>query len=703
MPRKKQSIAGELLPDHDIFGNPLAQQDRQVLLNEPYRRKEQSGYITLWNEFYSCYRQAGVSPQAVYLWGYLRQLERRRPEWKPVSDIAWPGRRDMSEVLGASMRHLPNLLEELRSARLVSYQPTLPGFEDLAQATNSDVEKLRKKAAGLGANPKADATIYRTADPLTRAEFAVATGLKYCQRCKFVAHCQGAREAREQALRNDNITLKTLAKPIKKQPSEAISDAVPSNIVTASAITPTPIDNTPLSAVALEAVKTQRPNLRKTGPRFQPESEADSNRTQGPILTRIKTNMKEPDLNNQPNTNTTMLETKLSTRIVSTKLVGGDFIANYAEQNGLTANTPANYSNHLDRETVGEGTDLPDFSQNIILLENFGFDPQTADRLASLVIQHRKPPEYVPDIIQYARENATTNPCGLVRRLIERGENRLTRERQQRQALAKWHYPPSGEDISTPLADYTQNAISLETTSNTSIQKVAVEAEIAPIQANNHLKVPLHIERIEPAQPVLALAQPEQRSARQHRNRARKPATPLQYQLQLEMLDNAEDGLVASTQKRTVPAQEGDHKGSPLPIEARVGLMSVQEGDHQESPLPGEEGIHFTIYLPFYQAVIESLNLSEAKAILIEWRSLLIYLTEQGINTRVFYPSLGWLGEQSGNVTVSQGQAGICKYSLIFRNRFDYHSARHYLDRFEQLIHLRYGEQLVVTYSILFS
>ena len=109
MPRKKDT--GHILQEgFDIFEQPLPEGDRGVLLKSPYRRKQLAGFVPLWNEFFRCYHLAGVSPNAVYLWAYLRQYEHERREWNAVSDISWPGRRDIADALGVSITHLPNLL-----------------------------------------------------------------------------------------------------------------------------------------------------------------------------------------------------------------------------------------------------------------------------------------------------------------------------------------------------------------------------------------------------------------------------------------------------------------------------------------------------------------------------------------------------------------------------------------------------------------
>src|SRR5689334_3113224 len=169
MPKKRENSVLPL-PGFDIFEQPMLESDRGVLLKPHYRRKQLAGFVPLWNEFFRCYHLAGVSPTSAYLWAYLRQYEHERREWNAISDISWPGRRDMAEALGVSISHLPNLLNELRQAGLISFQPVLPGFEDLAVSLNTTVEEVRDRAADYGVSPKVDGTLYRTADPFTKTE-----------------------------------------------------------------------------------------------------------------------------------------------------------------------------------------------------------------------------------------------------------------------------------------------------------------------------------------------------------------------------------------------------------------------------------------------------------------------------------------------------------------------------------------------------
>lgn len=374
MPRKKENPVGEPLPGFDIFGQALAPTDSGVLLKNSYRRKQLAGFVPLWNEFFRCYHHAGVSPNAVYLWAYLRQYEHERREWNAVSDISWPGRRDIAEALGVSISHLPNLLEELRRAGLVTFQPVLPGFEQLAQELNSNIEEVRQRAADFGVTPKIDATLYRTADPYTKTEFATNTGLKFCKACKAQRYCEGVQAAKS-AKPNRQIGL--------AQPNVVAELAAPETERQINV----EIDRTQVNT-ATSIKKKQLPNPRKNSHRITTDSTTESKKEQPPNLVRVKTSINQPTAINQPE-----ITTNQTTSLVVTN---------------------------------------PDFD----LLLNFGFDQQTAQTLLNAATRHNKLTGYLETILQYSRENARRNPLGLARRLIETGEDRLTRaERWQQQNL----------------------------------------------------------------------------------------------------------------------------------------------------------------------------------------------------------------------------------------------------------------------------
>jgi hypothetical protein len=55
---------------------------------------------------------------------------------------------------------------------------------------------VRERAADYGVSPKVDGTLYRTADPFTKTEFATLSKLKFCKGCKVYRYCDGAKEAR---------------------------------------------------------------------------------------------------------------------------------------------------------------------------------------------------------------------------------------------------------------------------------------------------------------------------------------------------------------------------------------------------------------------------------------------------------------------------------------------------------------------------
>ena len=59
-------------------------------------------------------------------------------------------------------------------------------------------------------------------------------------------------------------------------------------------------------------------------------------------------------------------------------------------------------------------------------LVSFGFSPNSATQLAdTIAATYQTDNDYVPRLIAYAQSHARTNPQGMVRRLIERGEDRV--------------------------------------------------------------------------------------------------------------------------------------------------------------------------------------------------------------------------------------------------------------------------------------
>jgi hypothetical protein len=428
MPRKKET--GHILQaGFDIFEQPLPEGDRGVLLKSPYRRKQLAGFVPLWNEFFRCYHLAGVSPDAVYLWAYLRQYEHERREWNAVSDISWPGRRDIADALGVSITHLPNLLNELRRAGLVTFQLVLPGFEELAESIGASVEAVRDKAAEYGVNPKVDATLYRTADPFTKSEFALQTRLKYCKGCKVVRYCEGARDA--QALLSENQkNLKPVARPSKALGPLTRTNALPEvppyrrvetaerplepefEAVTADRIY---IDTVEFNnEIYTDSKKIQPPTQYRVSDRIRPDSDTATKKIRTPNPNRVKTNMYKTASNNQLEESTSMTPSKLKTTLIANQVV---------------VENDSSLENEKLEQVITEATRLAETE----MLRQFGFDPQTSLYLAEKVARFGKDGLYIQDILQYARENARQNPHGLARYLIERGEERLNRRNRWQQ------------------------------------------------------------------------------------------------------------------------------------------------------------------------------------------------------------------------------------------------------------------------------
>ncbi len=433
MPRKKET--GHILQaGFDIFEQELPEGDRGVLLKTPYRRKQLAGFVPLWNEFFRCYHLAGVSPNAVYLWAYLRQYEHERREWNAVSDISWPGRRDIADALGVSITHLPNLLNELRRAGLVTFQLVLPGFEELAESIGASVEAVRDKAAEYGVNPKVDATLYRTADPFTKSEFALQTRLKYCKGCKVVRYCEGARDA--QALLSENQNQKNLkpggragkvlpgvnrppalpevspSRQVMRQnsPVEPEFEAVLADRIHVDTVETGAINNT-------ESKKIQPPTQYRVSDRISPDSETAPKKIRTPNPSRFKTNMYKTASRIQPEESTIMAE--------AAPPVSGVVVENEMGQ-----------EIGLESEKIEQAMNKATQLAEVDLLRQFGFDPQTSASLAEKALHFGKTGQYIQGILQYARENARQNPLGLARYLIERGAERLTRNgRYQQQSM----------------------------------------------------------------------------------------------------------------------------------------------------------------------------------------------------------------------------------------------------------------------------
>lgn len=429
MPRKKES-SNCPLPGFDIFEQPLPDADSGVLLKPRYRRKQLTGFVPLWNEFFRCYHLAGVSPNAVYLWAYLRQYEHERREWNAVSDISWPGRRDLADALGVSISHLPNLLNELRRAGLVTFQPVLPGFQDLAEALSTTTEAVRDRAAEHGVSPKVDATLYRTADPYTKTEFANLTRLKYCKGCKVYRYCEGAKDAQaRQDKRNPSEQLPTpgvatfptskpglLTAPPGSRKLKAVSEASERSVVTIE------ISRTQERTVKSVIKKERYPLPDRVGGRIETVTPTVTKKEQSANPSRVKTNLHDLAFNNQPEITTITCGEVKTTSMANLPKNKGMVVE--AEQEDLVT--------HSKLDNISPIAN--DLDQN--LLKQFGFDDFTASKLVECAASYGKPVGYIAQIIQYVRENARQNPAGMVRRLIERGEERLSRaDRWQQQMM----------------------------------------------------------------------------------------------------------------------------------------------------------------------------------------------------------------------------------------------------------------------------
>lgn len=452
MPRKKDT-SHILQPGFDIFEQELTEADRGVLLKTHYRRKQLAGFVPLWNEFFRCYHLAGVSPNAVYLWAYLRQYEHERREWNAVSDISWPGRRDIAEALGVSITHLPNLLNELRRAGLVTFQLVLPGFEELAESIGASVEAVRGKAAEYGVNPKVDATLYRTADPFTKSEFALHTRLKFCKSCKVYRYCEGARDAQtllsenQKSLKGDSRSGPTFA-PISK--AAALLEPVAQRKVSlkkaaiSPKIEPVTADRIHISTAG-ESKKIQSPTQYRVSDRIRPDSEAVSKKIHSPNPSRFKTSINKPTLKNQPEESTSMGK-RNSTKPKTSQPNLEQLVVD---------STDMNLESSKIQQVMTSATRLAETD----LLRQFGFDPQTAANLAEKAFSLGKTSHYIQGILQYARENARQNPLGLARYLIERGEDRLSKsDRWQQQsmfgqAISEPEDFPSKENLETSEAE----------------------------------------------------------------------------------------------------------------------------------------------------------------------------------------------------------------------------------------------------------
>ncbi len=413
MPRKKESSTAPL-PGFDIFDQPMSEADRGVLLKPQYRRKALAGFVPLWNEFFRCYHRAGVSPQAVYLWAYLRQYEHERREWNAVSDISWPGRRDIADALGVSISHLPNLLAELRRAGLVTYQPVLPGFEDLADALDSSVEEVRDRAAEYGVSPKVDGTLYRTADPFTKTEFAAFTGTKFCRGCKAYRYCEGVKEAQAR-LSEGKATGAKLPAPVAER-KLAFADGGEGGRTAVNTVAVTKKDRSVLRARIEERIEVETVAVAKKDRSVNPS--------------KIKTNSLKPTVFNQPE--------KANHEIGGLKRQAGatphDLVVAFVGENNVTYpkgnREAAKAEPSAWKEPSTQAMPLPSQTETgpeLQSLLDFGFDHQTAARLLEVAASQGKAEGYVERILRYCRENARQSPQGMARRLIERGEERLGR------------------------------------------------------------------------------------------------------------------------------------------------------------------------------------------------------------------------------------------------------------------------------------
>ncbi len=490
MPRKRENNSLPL-PGFDIFERTLPQTDRGLLLRPHYRRKQLAGFVPLWNEFFRCYHLAGVEPTAAYLWAYLRQYEHERREWNAVSDISWPGRRDLAEALGVSISHLPNLLNQLRQAGLLSFQGVLPGFEDLAEALTSTTEVVRDRAAEYGVTPKIDATLYRTSDPFTKTEFATMTKLKFCKGCKIYRYCEGAREANAR-LANNRET-----QAVATRPTPAITRQVKKPLLDAPALERQfelessqriegNIERTVEETPGVSK-KVQPPILNRVGGRLPDDSHGVSKEVRPVNLSRIKTNKHEPTGLNQPEITTTM--SSIST--LPKRSINPKALQRQSEKELVV--------DMSGREKVEQGLEYispePGLAGLTLLLQ-FGFDRHTATQLLQKATDYDKEPGYIQRILRYAAESARQNPQGMARRLIERGEERLSRaDRWQQQIL----FEVGGSET-------------VDDTHPTSSQ--SVEADIGPNEVDDRQGSPLQTDNIglpdfeaekSPPQPALSI------------------------------------------------------------------------------------------------------------------------------------------------------------------------------------------------------
>jgi hypothetical protein len=464
MPKKRENSVIPL-PGFDIFEQPMPESDRDMLLKPHYRRKQLAGFVPLWNEFFRCYHLAGVSPTAAYLWAYLRQYEHERREWNAISDLSWPGRRDIAEALGVSISHLPNLLNQLRQAGLLSFQPVLPGFEDLAVALGTDCEAVRERAADYGVNPKIDGTLYRTSDPFTKTEFASLTNLKYCKGCKAYRYCEGVKEARVRMNGSANNSLPVADYALKPAVFEG------NNQPTKPTLASPPVERTlRLKAehksqriqvsTATVSKKIQSPLLDRIGERFEAESGTVSKKVRPVNPSRVKTMNHEPTLVSQPEKTTTIL----SQNTTKDEATGDNLVVVSQDDRDLE---------YISPEKGG-----------LDLLLKFGYDSQTANHLLECANRHNKPAGYLKRILNYATENARQNPQGMARRLIELGEDRLSRaDRWQQSRLFDAAEPEMLEDLAAeeiiaspgstnPAHDQPIAASSLASTSQVQIAKL---------------------------------------------------------------------------------------------------------------------------------------------------------------------------------------------------------------------------------------
>jgi hypothetical protein len=187
------------------------------------------------------------------------------------------------------------------------------------------------------------------------------------------------------------------------------------------------VDSHTQENTATESKKNHSANQIRITQRIEETTKGVSKKIQSANRSRIKTNMYNPTLVNQPEISTTML---LQTKPEK----------NQNQKNLVVVQDEKNQKTEK-KNPVAEKQDITlelnySDTQELDSLLQFGFDAKTANQLFQQAIIHGKTKGYIARLIQYARENARQNPHGMVRRLIERGEERLSRaDRWQQQSL----------------------------------------------------------------------------------------------------------------------------------------------------------------------------------------------------------------------------------------------------------------------------